>query len=106
MGTGASMQAASYGSVRGQALAQLEYEAAEIPILKEKGEMELELQQKSFEQQLAQAEKMNLLSSKLSGGTQPVYVTPAVATAAATPAIPSWLILAGLAAAAYYLFFR
>lgn len=92
----------SMALARGETQVQLEFEQALIPIMKEKGEMELELQQKSFEQQLKQAKEMHLLSQQLAGKEQPVFVT----TAPAVTAAPNYMLYIGLAIAAYFLFFR
>jgi len=92
MGSGATAQRITYGASRGELIAVREHEEAMIPILKERGEMELELQKKTF----AQYEKFNLLPEALDK-QQPVFVTQAPA------AKPNYLIYVLMGIAAYFL---
>lgn len=103
MGSGATAQSVAYGQASGEAMAIQEHQLAMIPIMQEQTEMQLELRQKAFEQELEQTEKMNLLTVKLQ--PEPILV-PAEATGImgimeTKPAASKYLIYAGLAILAY-----
>jgi len=83
----------------GEATAIQEHQLAMIPIMKEQTEMQLEMQEKAFEQELEQTKQMNLLSQQLLPG--PVLV-PAEKPVE-KPAAANYLIYAGLAALAFFL---
>lgn len=99
MGSGATAQRITFGATRGEALAMQQHEQAMIPILQEKGEMELELQKKAFGQQLEQTKELQLLADKFTVNEkqQPIFVpgTPA--------AKPNYLIYVAMAVGAYFL---
>lgn len=94
MGTGAR----AYRAVKGESQALLEHLTAMIPVQEQQAESELKIRQAAFEQELAQAEKMGLLSQKLSAAqTQPVYVTQTTEPEQAKPNY-TWLIIIGIIA--------
>ena len=78
MGTGARYERAALGQATGQAKAIQAHEKAMIPIWEAQVESELKLQEKEFEQEIQQAEKIYLMADRLLGKkepAQPVYVT-------------------------------
>jgi len=84
---------------------------AEIGILKTQAEMELEMGQRAFEQQIEQAEQLDLLANRISDAQpiQPAYAVtmpvPSSPPPPAKPALSKNLIYAGLALGAF-LFLR
>lgn len=98
MGSGATAYSIAWGTTTGQAAAMREHEQAMIPILKEKGEMELELQKKAFEQ----AKGLGLLENVIEK-QQPIFVP---GTPAAAPAISNWLLYAAIGIGVYFLLIR
>lgn len=115
MGSGDRAYRIALGEAQGQAQAIQEHETAMIPIVKERGEMELALQQSLFEQQFTQAEKLHLFSERIEAAeaeaqqaaakalTAAGQVSPPVFGTSATPAISKNWIYAALAIAAFLL---
>jgi len=103
MGTGARMQRAALGQTLGESLGIQQHTEAMIPLLKEQAEMELEIQEKTFAQELEQTKQLYLLANELEGQTQPDQPVFITATETAKPK-SSFLLYAGLALAAFFLF--
>lgn len=83
MGSGST----AYRITKGQSAGIMEHTLEMIPIQEKQAESDLKIRQMAFEQEIGQAEKMGLLSQKLSrAGTQPVFVTESAADQAADQA--------------------
>jgi len=103
MGSGAKMQRMAYGQARGESLGIQFHTEAMIPILKEQAEMELEVKEKTFAQELEQTRQLYLLANQLEGQTQPDQPVFVAAAETAKPKSNLWL-YAGLAVVAFFLF--
>jgi len=90
----------AYRVLSGESLAIQEHQLAMIPIMQQQTEMQLEMREKAFEQELEQTKKINLLAQQLQ--PEPVFV-PRTAIAEPPPAKSKYLIYAGLAGLAYFL---
>jgi len=101
MGTGARYERAAYGQALGEARAIQEHQLAMIPIVKEQAEMELGIQKLKFEQEIEQTKTLNLLAQQLE--PDPVLLSAPSIVAQEKPAANKFLIIAGLAALAYFL---
>ena len=99
MGSGSRQYRISLGATAGQAKAMQDHQLAMIPIMKEQTEMQLEMREKAFEQELEQTKQMNLLAMQLQ--PKPILV-PAEVTET-KPIEKKYLIYAGLAVLAYFL---
>jgi len=97
MGTGARYERAAYGQARGEAAAIQEHQLAMIPIIKEQAEVQFEIQEKKFAQEIEQTKAINLLAQQLQ--PDPILV-PA---AQVKPGPANYLVYAGLAIMAYFL---
>ena len=75
MGSGST----AYRITKGQSQGQIEHELAMIPIREAQATSDLGIRKLAFEQELDQAEAMNLLSQKFTGQqAQPVFAPPPV----------------------------
>lgn len=95
MGSGAR----AYRTMMGESQAIQEHQLAMIPIMKQQAEIQLEIQEKAFVQELEQTKRMNLLSQQL----QPEPVLVPAKKAVTKPVTTNYLIYAGLAALAFFL---
>jgi len=99
MGTGARYERAAYGQALGEARAIQEHQLAMIPIMKEQAEVQFEIQEKIFAQEISQTKELNLLAQQLQ--PDPVFLPADVAQVESGPA--NYLVYAGLAIMAYFL---
>lgn len=99
MGTGSRV----YRATRGQSQAQLEHERALIPVYEQRAAAELGVRKLAFEQELKQAEAMNLLAQKFSGRQQqPVFAPPPVAAGQGEQPNYTLLIILGIVAVLFF----
>lgn len=101
MGSGARAERMAYGQVIGETKAMQEHQLAMIPIMKEQAEMELDIREIAFAQEIEQTKKMNLLSQQLQ--PDPVLMPARVTDTKPKPKSSDYLIYAGLAALAYFM---
>lgn len=101
MGSGST----AYRVAIGEAMAIQAHEKAMIPIIEQRGEMELELQARQFEQKYAQSEKLGTLPDQIEAAERAMVQPVFMATTTAAPAIPKKVIFAAIAIG-IYLFLR
>ena len=89
-----------------ESLSMQAHQLAMIPIMEKQAEMELEVREKAFAQELKQTKQMGLLAQKLQPEPEPIFQPePVIIPADVTdtkPAKTSYLIYAALAAGAYF----
>jgi len=88
----------AYRQMKGEAMAIQEHQLAMIPIMQQQTEMQLEMRKLTFEQELEQTEKLNLLAMQLQ--PEPILI-PADVTET-KPVEKKYLVYAALAALAYF----
>ncbi|MBA7518473.1 hypothetical protein ES705_10543 [subsurface metagenome] len=99
MGSGSRARRVAYGQLKGESMAIQEHQLAMLPITQKKAEMELELREKMFVQELEQTKQMNLLALQLQ--PEPIFMPAEVAET--KPVTKNYLIYAALAALAFFL---
>lgn len=93
----------AYRITMGQSAGQIKHALAMIPVQEQQAAADLKIRQMAFEQELKQAEAMNLLGMKFDRqGTQPVFVTES-AGADQGPE-PNYFLMAVLGIAALWYF--
>ena len=89
----------AYRQMKGEAMAIQEHQLAMIPIMQQQTEMQLEMRKLTFEQELEQTEKLNLLAMQLQ--PEPILI-PADVTET-KPVEKKYFVYAALAALAFFL---
>ena len=99
MGSGSRQYRISLGATQGQAKGIQDHQLAMIPIMQKQAEMQLEMQEKVFEQELEQTKQMNLLAMQL----QPEPILMPAEVTETKPIEKKYLVYAALAVLAFFL---
>ena len=84
--------------LEGESVKMQEHQLAMIPIMKEQAEVQLELKEKAFAQEIEQTRQINLLAQQL----QPEPILMPAKVTETKPAGKEYLIYAGLAVLAFF----